>query len=46
MIERLCLEILRNSEVIKRIQIVSGMKKGKFTAGMNGKYLRTVIYKD
>ncbi|MCX5900229.1 MAG: hypothetical protein NTX06_05750 [Proteobacteria bacterium] len=46
MIERPCLEILRNSEVIQKIQIISGMQKGNITAALNGKHVGTIIYKD
>ena len=45
-IERPCLEILRNSEVIQKIQIISGMQKGNITAALNGKHVGTIIYKD
>jgi molybdenum storage protein len=45
-VERPCLEILLNSEVIQKIQIISGMQKGNITAALNGKHIGTIIYKD
>lgn len=44
-IERPCLEILRNSEVLERIQIVNGLEKGNITNALNGKPVGTIIYK-
>jgi molybdenum storage protein len=44
-IERPCLEILQNSEVLDRIQIVNGLKKGNITKALNGKHVGTIIYK-
>jgi len=44
-IERPCLEILQNSEVLDRIQIVNGLKKGNITNALSGKHVGTVIYK-
>ena len=43
-IERPCLEILKNSSVIKSIQIVNGMVKGNITKALNGKHAGTIIY--
>ena len=45
-IERPCLEILQNSEVIKQIQIINGLEKGAITKALNGKPIGTIIYKD
>ncbi|MDD4862013.1 MAG: uridine kinase, partial [Smithellaceae bacterium] len=45
-IERPCLEILQNSEVLKKIQIINGLEKGNLTKALNGKAAGTVIYKD
>ncbi len=45
-IERPCLEIMRNSEVVKKIQIIDGRQKGNITAALNGKHVGTIIYKD
>jgi molybdenum storage protein len=45
-IERPCLEILQNSEVVKQIQIINGLEKGAITKALNGKPIGTIIYKD
>jgi len=44
-IERPCLEILQNSEVLDRIQIVNGLKKGNITKALSGKHVGTIIHK-
>ena len=44
-IERPCLEILQNSEVLDRIQIVNGLKKGNITKALAGKHVGTIITK-
>ena len=44
-IERPCLEILQNSEVLKQIQIVNGLEKGAITKALNGERIGTIIYK-
>lgn len=44
-IERPCLEILQNSEVLDRIQIVNGLKKGNITKALAGKHAGTIITK-
>jgi molybdenum storage protein len=44
-IERPCLEILQNSEVLDRIQIVNGLKRGNITKALNGKHVGTIIHK-
>jgi molybdenum storage protein len=44
-IERPCLEILQDSEVLDRIQIINGLKKGNITKALSGKHVGTVIYK-
>ena len=44
-IERPCLEILQNSEVLDRIHIINGLKKGNITKALNGKHVGTIIYK-
>jgi molybdenum storage protein len=44
-IERPCLEILQNSEVLDRIQIINGLEKGNITNALNGKPVGTIIYK-
>lgn len=44
-IERPCLEILRNSEVVDRIQVINGLEKGNLTKALAGKSVGTVISK-
>ncbi len=44
-IERPCLEILQNSEVIDRIQIINGLEEGNLTKALNGEPVGTTIYK-
>lgn len=44
-IERPCLEILMNSEVLDRIQVINGLDKGNITKALNGKPVGTIIYK-
>jgi molybdenum storage protein len=44
-IERPCLEILLNSEVIDKIQIINGLEEGNLTKALNGKPVGTIIYK-
>ncbi|MDD5167242.1 MAG: uridine kinase [Syntrophales bacterium] len=44
-IERPCLDILQNSEVLDRIQIINGLEKGNITKALNGKPVGTMIYK-
>ncbi len=44
-IERPCLEILQNSEVLDWIQIISGLEKGNLAKALNGKPVGTIIYK-
>ena len=45
-IERPCLEILQNSEVLHHIQIINGLEKGMITKALNGEKVGTVIYKE
>jgi molybdenum storage protein len=45
-IERPCLEILQNSEVVNQIQIINGLEKGMITKALNGEKVGTVIYKE
>jgi molybdenum storage protein len=45
-IERPCLEILQNSEVIDRIQIINGLEKGNITKALKGKRVGTLIYRE
>ena len=44
-IERPCLEILQNSEVIDKIQIINGLEEGNLTKALNGEPVGTIIYK-
>ncbi len=44
-IERPCLEIIQNSEVIEKVQIVNGMLEGNITKALNGEHVGTYIYK-
>ncbi len=44
-IERPCLEILPNSEVLDRVQIVNGLKKGNISKALAGKHVGTIITK-
>ncbi|MBM9617019.1 uridine kinase [Desulfobulbus rhabdoformis] len=44
-IERPCLEIIQNSEVIEKVQIVNGMVEGNITRALNGEHVGTYIYK-
>ncbi len=44
-IERPCLEIIQNSEVIEKVQIVNGMVEGNITKALNGEHVGTFIYK-
>jgi len=45
-VERPCLEILQNSEVLKQIQIVNGLEEGNITKALSGKKVGTIIYKE
>jgi len=44
-IERPCLEILQNSEVIEKIQIINGLEKGNITKALKGERAGTIIYR-
>ena len=44
-IERPCLEIIQNSEVLEKIQIVNGLVPGNITKALNGEHVGTYIYK-
>ena len=45
-IERPCLEILQNSEVITQIQIIDGLKEGNITKALGGEHVGTIIFKE
>jgi molybdenum storage protein len=44
-IERPCLEIMQNSEVIDKVQIINGLVEGNITRALNGEHVGTIIYK-
>jgi molybdenum storage protein len=44
-IERPCLEIIQNSEVIEKVQIINGMVPGNITRALNGEHVGTFIFK-
>jgi molybdenum storage protein len=44
-IERPCLEIIQNSEVIEKVQIINGMVEGNITRALSGEHVGTIIYK-
>jgi molybdenum storage protein len=44
-IERPCLEIIQNSEVIEGVQIINGMVPGNITKALAGEHVGTIIYK-
>lgn len=45
-IERPCLEILQNSEVLEKVWIVNGLEHGNITRALAGENVGTVIYKE
>ena len=45
-VERPCLEIIQNSEVIESVQIVNGMVEGNITKALNGEHVGTIIFKE
>jgi molybdenum storage protein len=44
-IERPCLEIIQNSEVVESVQIINGMIPGNITKALAGEHVGTIIYK-
>ncbi|PIE64097.1 MAG: uridine kinase [Desulfobacterales bacterium] len=44
-LERPCLEIIQNSEVIEKVQVINGMVEGNITKALNGEQVGTFIYK-
>ncbi len=44
-LERPCLEIIQNSEVIEKVQVINGMVEGNITKALNGEHVGTFIYK-
>ncbi len=45
-IERPCLEILQNSQVVHQIQIINGLEEGNITRALKGEHVGTIIYKE
>ena len=45
-VERPCLEILQNSEVMTSMQVVNGLEKGNITRALKGEKVGTIIYKE
>ncbi len=44
-IERPCLEIIQNSEVIDSVQVINGLVPGNITKALAGEHVGTIIYK-
>ena len=44
-IERPCLDIIQNSEVIDKVQVINGLVPGNITKALNGEHVGTYIYK-
>lgn len=44
-IERPCLEILQNSEVLDKVEIINGLEQGAITKALKGERVGTTIYK-
>ena len=45
-IERPCLEILQNSEVLDKLQIINGLEPGNITQALKGEHVGTRINKN
>jgi molybdenum storage protein len=45
-IERPCLEILQNRQMINKLQIINGLEKGNITRALNGRHVGTLICKE
>jgi molybdenum storage protein len=45
-VERPCLEILQNSEVLNEIQIINGLEEGNITRTLNRERVGTTIFKE
>jgi hypothetical protein len=45
-IERPCLDIIENSEVIESVQVINSMVPGNITKALAGEHVGTVIYKE
>ena len=44
-IERPCLEIIQNSEVIDYVQVINGMIPGNISKALAGEHVGTIIHK-
>jgi molybdenum storage protein len=44
-IERPCLDIIQNSEVIDQVQIINGLVPGNVTRALNGEHVGTIIHR-
>ena len=44
-LERPCLEIIQNSEVIEKVQIINGLERGNLTKALNGEHVGSFIYR-
>ena len=45
-IERPCLEILQNSEVLTSVQVFDGTQEGNLTRALRGEHVGTIIYRE
>lgn len=45
-VERPCLEILQNSEVLEHIDIINGLERGNITRALKGEHVGTRIYRE
>jgi len=45
-VERPCLDILHNSQVLESIQIINGMEKGNLTRALAGEHVGTIITRE
>ena len=45
-IERTCLTILQDSEVVDSIQIINGLEEGNITRALDGEHVGTIIYSE
>ena len=45
-IERPCLDIIENSEVIESVQVINGMVPGNITKALAGEHVGTITYKE
>lgn len=43
-IERVCLNILQDSEVVDSIQIINGLEEGNITRALEGEHVGTIVY--